>query len=173
MSEIDELQNRLTAALDRIAAGLEQGLAGGGGAEPAELERLREELEDERLVGEQLRERLKVIRKRRERLEAELEAARKAAIEAVSRIDGELQSLRETNAQLREINTRLREANAAGLADPDLVNAALEAELKALRATHAADRAEAEAIYAELSAALDAAQQAQTEPQTEPQTEEA
>ncbi|MCU0856587.1 MAG: hypothetical protein MUF63_17420 [Rhodobacteraceae bacterium] len=54
------------------------------------------------------------------------------------------------NDGLRASNAALREANAAGLADADLVNGAMEAELASLRATTDARRAEIDAILARL-----------------------
>ena len=46
------------------------------------------------------------------------------------------------NDALRSSNAQLREANAGGLADAGLVNAALAAELEALRALEDGNRAE-------------------------------
>ncbi len=71
MSQIDELQGRITSALDRIGQGLD-GMAADGGAGSEEIEALRKELEDEKLVGEQLQERLKALsQKQKDRADAE------------------------------------------------------------------------------------------------------
>jgi len=156
MSQIEELQGRLAAALDRIGQGLDRGEDEGAGAQ--ELEALRRDLEDERIANEQLRERVKTLRKRRDKLEAELEEARavtaEAHAESMSALEGEFEGLRAANAKLRETNAKLREANAAGVGEPHLINNAMMAELEALRAAQSADRAEARA---DLSAALEGA----------------
>lgn len=171
MSQIEELQGRIAAALDRIGQGLDRVSDAGGGADPAEIETLRQELEDERLANEQLKERIKVLKTRREGLEAELEAARQESAETIGKVDSSLQGLREANDKLRDINVKLREANEAGVGEPHLINKAMMAELEALRAARSADRAEAEAVYSELSAAVETAGTAETPAQD--QSEEA
>ncbi|WP_111734885.1 hypothetical protein [Roseovarius amoyensis] len=152
MSDIDELQGRIAAALDRIGQGIDlRGRA--AAADPEELETLRRDLEDERIANEQLKERIKVLKSRREALETELTTVQEAA-RTVAQLDSELQGLREANEKLRDINTRLREANAAGVAEPDLINTAMLAELDGVRAARVADRAEAGAVYDALAAAI-------------------
>jgi len=166
MSQIEELERRIAGALDRIAAGLEQGARAAvesqegetppAGADPAtaELAELRQALEDERLAVAQWQERNKRLRHQRDAARAELEAARGPVAEQIASLDAELQTLRKANEQLRDNNARLRAANAAGLADADLINAGLGAELEALRAARATDRAESDLVMAELSAAI-------------------
>ncbi|GAB4291505.1 MAG: hypothetical protein Kow0058_10370 [Roseovarius sp.] len=154
MSEIDELQGRIAAALDRIGKGIEQ-IGRRAAVDPEELATLRQELEDERIANAQLQERIKVLKSRRDALEAELAAARQG-VEDMQRLDAELQGLREANERLRAINARLREANAQGLADPGQINEAMRAELDALRAARAAERAETAAIYGALAQAVGA-----------------
>lgn len=168
MSDIDELQGRIAAALDRIGQGIDR-REEAGTADPGELAALRQELDDERIANEQLRERIKVLKSRREALEADLTAAQKA-VRGVETLDAELQGLRAANEKLREINARLREANAAGVAEPELINTAMLAELDGVRAARAADRAEADAVYEALAQALagggaDRAQQAREQPE--------
>jgi len=65
-----------------------------------------------------------------------------------------LQSLRAANAQLRESNAALRAAHAAGVSDPEAINASLQAELDALRAARDADRDEVAAVLAEIDSAV-------------------
>jgi DNA repair exonuclease SbcCD ATPase subunit len=191
MSDIEELQGRIAGALDRIARGLdrqaERPAATGGeaaetpaaaqeeqtgpsaapetaaGADPAEIARLRQALEDEQLAVEQWKERNARLKQQRDKFKAEIEAEQGRGAQSVGKLDTELQALRAANQQLRENNARLREANAAGLADAELVNAGLQAELEALRAAYAADRAETEAVMNKLSAAVTAAAPAQTQ----------
>lgn len=145
MSQIDELERRITAALDRIGQGLD-GLSPGGGVDPGEIEALRKELEDEKLASAQLAERLKAVsQKQKQQSDADAQQA-----DAMRKLDAELQSLRKANQQLRENNKALREANEAGVAEPHLINKSMLAELEGLRATRAADRAETSAVMADL-----------------------
>ena len=62
--------------------------------------------------------------------------------------------MRAVNENLRSSNAALREANAKGLAEPELVNAAMSSELDSLRAARAAERAEIETILATLEPVL-------------------
>ncbi len=67
MQDIVELERRITAAMDRIAAGVERRAAGGqdaGGDAVAEVARLTEALDEERMTNAQLNERLKVLREK-------------------------------------------------------------------------------------------------------------
>ncbi len=160
MSEIDELQQRIAAALDRIGQGLEQ--SGDSAVDSEELDGLRQALDDEKLANEQLQERLKANRGKIEGLQAELDKARTESAEAMSKLDRSVQSLRKANAQLRENNNALREANEAGVGEPHLINKSMMAELEGLRAARAVDQAEQDAIMNELSAAIDGAANAQS-----------
>ena len=153
MSQIDELQRRIIAALDRIGHGLEDRQAG---ADVQEAEALGQQLEDERLANAQLQERLKKLREKQEAAETAAAEARNEMAGRIEALDRDLQSLRSANQQLRENNAALREANANGLAEPHLINKAMLAELEGLRASHAADRAEADAVLSELGRILDA-----------------
>ena len=132
MSEITDLERRLTGALDRIAAGVEK--VGGGD--------LADELEAERAANAQLEERVKAIKERQETQVAALqdEVGRLRAV--IEETDADLRRMRSVNGELRASNAALREANAAGLANAELVNAALRAEVEALRALQDGDRAE-------------------------------
>jgi hypothetical protein len=64
--------------------------------------------------------------------------------------DATVQKVRRMNGLLRKTNRALRAANAGNVADPALVNSALEAELQALRALQEADRAELDEVLATL-----------------------
>lgn len=150
MSTIDELQARITAALDRLAAGVD-GISAGSGAA---AEALQGELEEERTVTAQLEERLRTLK---EKQVAELEAAHAQMQETRAKVDAldlELQRLRKSNTQLREANVALREANEAGVGEPHLINKSMLAELEALRAARAADVAEASVILSALTPLL-------------------
>lgn len=156
MSDISELEGRITAALDRIARGLDGMAVPAGVSEEAETEiaRLTQELDEERTVTAQLEERVKGIKDKLDAKMQELETALDEARAATTAMDTELQQLRDVNDKLRESNVALRDANAAGLADPELINAGLMAELEALRAGRAADTAEMGAVLTQLDALL-------------------
>lgn len=147
MSNIDELQSRLTAAMDRIAVGVEAAKS-----KPPEPDaQTVQALEDERTANAQLRERVYALKTK---ADEELGSLRKQVEDSTSRIaalDLELQRLRTANQQLTDASAALREANAEGVGDADLINSALQAELEGLQAARASDVAEADAILAALT----------------------
>ena len=153
MSDITELERRITGALDRIGAGLDR--IGGSGGASKELTQLREALETERTANAQLEERVKAIRDRQEQTVSALEAEVARLREASGSHDSELQRLRRVNEQLRQNNQALREANAEGVGDAHLINTSMMTELDALRASRAADRAELDAVLGELKPMLE------------------
>lgn len=156
MTDISDLQSRITAALDRIGQGLEalerpaETVAPAARDDSEEVERLRAALEEERTANAQLEERVLAIKEKQDRavetLAREVERLRglleeeEAAISRLSRV----------NAGLRHNNVAMREAIAAGLAEPHLVNKSMMAELESLRAAQGADRAELDAVLGEL-----------------------
>lgn len=136
MSDIAELESRLSAALDRIA----NGVGRIGAAEvPASVV---EELAAEREANAQLEARVVAIKERQETMIASLQEDVARMTKALSGMDADVQRLKSVNAELRATNAALRTANAAGLADADLVNSAMSAEVDALRALEAGNRAE-------------------------------
>jgi len=155
MSDITELERRITAALDRISTGL--GKAGGSNAVSDELVRLREALESEQSANAQLEERVRAIRDRQEDTVSALEAEVARLREAAVRHDAEIQRLNRVNGQLRQNNHSLREANEQGVGDPHLINKAMMAELDSLRVSRDADRAELDAVLGELKPLLEGA----------------
>ncbi|WP_439523708.1 hypothetical protein [Marivita sp.] len=180
MTQINELQHRITAALDRVAQGvarIEERAALAVPApvaqpeiDPEELARLKEALDEEKLANAQLEER---VRKLHETHRQDLEAAKDAAAQAqtpapaaaptvdVAALDLEMQRLRKSNEMLRATNEELRNALAENVGEPHLINKAMLAELEGLRAARAVEAAETQAILASLAPLLDAA--AQTE----------
>lgn len=157
MSDIEDLQRRIISAMERISASAEK-MGSGASAEA---------LEEEKLANAQLRERLKALSDKHADemagLRAELEeigdvARMRSEVEAhkaqVEQLDGDIQRLRRANEQLRASNAALREANEAGVGEPHLINKAMLAELEGLRASRAADAAEAAAILAQLEPML-------------------
>ncbi|MGB5560245.1 MAG: hypothetical protein WBN04_19805 [Paracoccaceae bacterium] len=153
MSDITELERRITSALDRIGTGLVR--IGGSGGASTEAAQLREALETERSANAQLEERVKAIRDRQEQTVGALEAEVARLREAAARHDGEVQRLKRINDQLRQNNQALRAANEDGVGDPHLINKAMMAELEALRATRDADRSELDAVLGELKPLLE------------------
>lgn len=144
MSEIKELEARLSAALGRIATALARP------AEPAvnpEVARLTEALEAEKVVTAQLEARIVALHRKSEELEA---AAERLKADLATR-DALTQQLRRVNAQLRQNNLALRDANSQGLGDAHLINKAMLTELESIRASRDADRAEIDAVLAELT----------------------
>ncbi len=163
MNDIDELQGRIAAAMDRIGAGIETlGAQGGAGDATA--------LEEEKLVNAQLEQRLETLKaKHADELETQKSALdNRAEIErlsaeadtqshAMARLDMDVQRLRQANDLLRESNAALREANEKGVGEPHLINKAMLAELEGLRASRATATAEVSAVLAKLTPLLAAA----------------
>lgn len=149
MSEIEQLNQRISAAMDRVAYGLTQL----GGADAGAADALRAQLDEEKTVTAQLQERVHALKSKQETELAEIRGK-------VDTLDLELQKLRQTNDKLREANEALRDANAAGVGEPHLINASVLAELESLRAARDAERAEADAILSALAPALAATQEA-------------
>lgn len=170
MSDITELERRITAALDRIGKGLD-GLGGSEAGpdegtlskleaaeariaelEPAEarVAELEQALEDECLVSAQSEERLKAIREKSERHSAALDIQVFEHQQATAKLDSELQRLRRAAEDLRASNLSLRAALEEGVAEPHLINKAMLTELETLRATRSVEIAQADAILATL-----------------------
>lgn len=158
MSDIVELERRLTAALDRIGLGVAQlskgdtavaapAAADDSGAKIAELEA---KLAEERSANAQLEERVKALKERQDAQVSDVAQAADATKKQLVRFDRELQKLRQVNAELREINEKLRQVAETQVSEPHLINRAMQAELEALRVTRAADAVEIEAIIGEL-----------------------
>lgn len=183
MDNIAELERRITAALVRIDQGIEAlalppeprapeemvelapapvdlgvpvATLADGVAE-AEIARLNEALDDERMIVSQLQERLRAARHKEAALEQEMGA--KAAFEAeiarqsvLLEAQGvEMGRLKAAVTALRNELRHLREASAEGRLEPHLINTAMHAELEAMRAERAAEAVE----LRELLAALD------------------
>ena len=153
MSDLAEYERRISAALEKIGAGVEalsKPAPETSGAE-AELTGLRAQLEDEKIANAQLEERIRTLKDRQDGEVAGQGEALAAQAEKISKIDKELQHLRQVNAQLRDAVSKLRDANAEGLAEPHLINKAMLTELEALRAVQAADATELDVILAQLA----------------------
>lgn len=161
MSELANLERRISTALERIKSGLDAvpaqaeavapAPAAESAADPAQVADLTSKLDEERTANAQLEERVKLLKERQDGKLAELESNVEAGRARAARMDRELQRLRQVNAELRDINNQLRSAVSDGVSEPHLVNKAMLAELEALRATRAADAAEMDAILEELT----------------------
>lgn len=167
MSDLAELERRITAALARIGAGLDAlSVAGaevreaeaadavaGAGDQAAEIAALQAALEAERATNAQLGERLRAVKER----DGEEGAKLQARLEQLTRqldVQGlELQRMRKSTIQLRESLRQLREQK-QGEVEAHLLNKAMLAELEALRAARSSEVAELDEILAELTPIL-------------------
>lgn len=158
MQEIAELERRITAALERIGQGVAN-LAAAAPPEPdlppamaeAELARLTEALDEERMANAQLNERLRVVRDKDAGDKAALEsqvADLTAQLEAQS---VELNRLRRSAEQMTAEMADLRDVAQLGVTEPEHINKAMLAELEALRAARASEAEELAEIVAALN----------------------
>ncbi|ETX29439.1 hypothetical protein [Roseivivax isoporae] len=166
MTEIDELERRIAAALDRIARGVEA-IERPAPEPPAEPEAatadtvdpeahaaLATALEDERLANAQLEERVRALHDRQERQVADLRAQVTEGRESLAALEAELQQMRRAHETLREANAELTRALAEGAPSGTLIDAALAAELESLRAERAVETAETRAVLSALEPLL-------------------
>lgn len=182
MQQITELERRITAALDRIGRGVDNLPVAATVAAPVaatmaaprpaavpipamtpagdDVATLRAQLEEERTAAAQLQERLRAVKDKDLIIQAQLQEK----VEKLTRqldVQGlELQRMRKTAITLREQLRVLREAQAAGAAEPHLINKAMLAELDALRATRLSEMAELDEIAAALDTHLTEAENA-------------
>ena len=154
MSDISDLENRITAALDRIGGGLESLAPKPDVGAIDEIARLKQALEDEKTANSQLEERVKAIKEKQEGTLANMAEEVERLRAQVETGDAGVTQLRKVNGELRVNNLALRDAVSAGIAEPHLVNKSMMAELEALRAAQAADRAELDAVLGELEPML-------------------
>jgi predicted nucleic acid-binding Zn-ribbon protein len=151
MQEIAELEKRITAALERIGKGVDRLAqptrtvsASAGAAEGA----LKARLEDEKALNAQLQEKLRAAKEREPKGDLHEKIDRLTQQLDVQGL--ELQRMRRTAATLRDQLSALRAAEAAKVADPNLINKAMAAELDALRAQRLTEVAEIDEILAAL-----------------------
>ena len=142
MTDLGEYERRIAAALQRIGAGLSRRAPEDG--------MLTQVLEDERTANAQLQERLRQLHDRGDARVAAALAERDAARAELAAMDAALQSLRASQSDLSETVASLRASLAEGVAEPDLVNRAMQAEIDGLRALRAADAAEVDQVLNEL-----------------------
>ncbi|MBL4813065.1 MAG: hypothetical protein JKX69_12105, partial [Rhodobacteraceae bacterium] len=114
MSDIVELERRISAALGRIEAGigpLELAQPVDENAPSSDqLAAIQVHLEEERMVNAQLEERVRLLKERQDKTLAMLEQKATQQQLMISSLDTETQSLRQSNAELREIGDQMRAA---------------------------------------------------------------
>lgn len=169
MQDISELEGRITAALERIGQGVDRLAAIPRPAPPvasppgpssaAADAALRALLEEQKALNAQLQDRLRA--KEREP-KSDLQDKVDRLTQQLDVQGLELQRMRRTNATLRDQLAALRAAQAAGVAEPQLINKSLMAELDSLRAERLAEVAEMDEILAALEPHLTEAQHART-----------
>jgi chromosome segregation ATPase len=160
MAEIAELEQRITAALARISAGVERLTSASDlpievpyTPQDDQIASLRAELDRERAMRLAADTALNEMR-------SPVSGAEAAEVERLTRqLDAQgldNQRLRSSVSLLREELRRLREAVEGGLADAPLVNRALQAELDGLRAVRASETTEIADILAALGPLVEA-----------------
>lgn len=150
MSDISELEGRITAALDRIGQGLDALGPKPDESQKQEIEALKSRLADEETANAQLQERVKAIKSSQDDELAALTATVDTLRVQLEQGSQGVARLRKVSGELRLNNAALREAASEGLVEPHLINKSMMAELEALRAAQAADRAELDAILGAL-----------------------
>ncbi len=166
MSDISELETRITTALERISAGVDA-LAPAKPDQSDEVARLNTALEDERTVNAQLEERVKAIKEKQDSTVQALAGEVDRLTDLLAAEEKSLAKLRQVNSDLRANNDALREAASAGVVEPHLINKSMMAELEGLRAAQGADRTELNAVLGELNGLI-----AQAQTASQPQAEE-
>ena len=150
MSTISDLEQRLGRALDRIARNAAKLGAVTSPPDPAEIETLRSQLEAERAKNAHISERVNAVRQRQESSFATLERRLARMTEQLDLQSLEMLRLKKANTKLIEANRQLREGTEAKVIEPSTINRAMAAELEALRAERAVERAEMEGVLGEL-----------------------
>ena len=147
MSDIEELERRISAAFDRIGTAVDRFAPAAPGMGTGELQ---DALLTEQSTNAQLTERLRVVKEREANQAAEAAAKVDRLTRALDAQSLELERMKTTAIQLRESLRMLREAQVEAVADPHLVNTAMLTELEALRATRLTEMAQMDEILAEL-----------------------
>lgn len=164
MSDINALERRISAALNRAREGVDR-LAAAPTMPPVATTPvsagdgdLASQLTEERTVNAQLEERVRALKERQDGKLSGLEAEVDAQKVQLADFDRDIQRLQQANADLRAVAAEMREALLASTAEAELINRAVLAELEAVKAAHAVGTAEAAAIIAQLTPMLEGAQ---------------
>lgn len=157
MSNIEELERRISVAFDRIGQAVDRFVPAAPGIDTAALQ---DALQAEQATNAELTERLRVMTLRGESDAAEATEKVGRLVRALDAQGIELQRLKNTVIQLRESLRALREAQTGAVADPHLLNTAMLVELEALQATRLTEMAQMEEILAELHPLIEEVQDA-------------
>jgi len=157
MSNIEELERRISVAFDRIGQAVDRFVPAAPGIDTAALQ---DALQAEQATNAELTERLRVMTLRGESDAAEATEKVGRLVRALDAQGIELQRLKNTVIQLRESLRALREAQTGAVADPHLLNTAMLVELEALHATRLTEMAQMEEILAELHPLIEEVQDA-------------
>jgi hypothetical protein len=151
MQDINELEKRITSALERIGKGVDRLATAShpvAAPQPAADAALRAQLEEEKSLTAQLQERLRAAKDRESK--GDLQEKIDRLTQALDVQGLELQRMRRTTATLREQLAALRAAQLSGVSEPQLINKSMMAELDALRALRLSEVAEMDEILAAL-----------------------
>lgn len=182
MSEIADLENRLSAALDRIARGVDgidtsgAPVSAANDTSNAQAERIAEleaALENERQAKAVLEDQIQTlsgaaavsapsigdadVEALKQAHAEELEYVRAVAAserEAWEGLNSRLVRMRRTNKLMRSNAAAMRQAASAKVADPEAINQSLQLELEALQAAQELERAETDVILKTLQPLL-------------------
>lgn len=144
MSEIADLEARITQALTRIRGGLAQH---GPGAE--NVAALESQLAEEKMANAQLQERVAALNSREATSTQSLQSQIAMQQAQMTQMEEDLQRLRASHADLQDVASQLRAAATTG-ASAELINRALLAEVEALNARRLADAGDIDAVLTEL-----------------------
>ncbi len=150
MTDAKELEQRITAALERIAGAVDQIPSDAPADQSDQIASLTESLEAERNANAQLEERVLALREKQDKVVARLEDELTRARQDFEAISLEAARMGQLNENLRTNNAALRDANAQGLGDASAINAAMATELENLRAMRDHERAALDAVIADL-----------------------
>lgn len=151
MSNVSDLERRLSRALDRIARTAQTlSVAPEKDAAAEALEALQKELDRERQKNAQLQGEVATLRHRQESSFSTLERKLGRMTEQLDLQSLEMLRLKKANTKLIEANRQLRESHEAQVLEPSTINRSLVAELEALRAERAAEAAELKDVLGEL-----------------------
>ncbi len=151
MSNVSDLERRLSRALDRISKAAQKlAVVPEAAAPESDPETMAKQLEAERAKNAALSERVNAVRQRQESSFAGLERRLARMTEQLDLQSLEMLRLKKANTKLIEANRKLRESTEAQVIEPSTINRSLLAELEALRAERAAEAAEMEDVLGEL-----------------------